>query len=535
MKGVLNSANNSVNRSKLITTVSDSLCSSDLALVSVTPSIVLEASSHLKRGKSDGTTLSSNHFICTSEVLCESLSKLHVFTAILRHGHIPSYLRDCILQPIPKPGKDPSVSDNYRPIALAPILSKIFEWCLLIMYRPAFATSPLQFGFKPGLSTELCTGLIKNVTARYCFNDSSVFGCFLNASKAFDQVDHHLLFDKLLRRNLPPVVVRALLAWYLQQKVSVRWNKSSSDKFSISNGVRQGGVLSPILFTIYLDDLLLELERAGVGCYWRHHFVGAVGYVDDIALLAPSLSALWIMLETCTRYASLHSLIFNPNKTQLIKFSHPSAFSVDSPLNFCFLGQRLCFSQSIVHLGHILSHDLSDREDIVSIKKDLCSKANCLLHFFSRCNPHIKSILFQSFCLSLYGSALWNVSSPELQHLEVACNNNLMKIWSLPRRCHTSILHLVASIHSIYNSTIIRSNRLVVAAINSSSRILADVFCESSSLTYTSCGYNYLYGPKHTKSYNEAESLCASFIRDVRMSPSLNTALLGEINHMCTV
>ena len=88
------------------------------------------------------------------------------------------------------------------------------------MYRPAFATSPLQFGFKPGLSTELCTGLIKNVTARYCFNDSSVFGCFLDASKAFDRVDHHL-FDKLLQHNLPPVVVRALLAWYLQQKVSV--------------------------------------------------------------------------------------------------------------------------------------------------------------------------------------------------------------------------------------------------------------------------------------------------------------------------
>ena len=166
------------------------------------------------------------------------------------------------------------------------------------MYRPAFATLPLQFDFKPGLSTELCTGFIKNVTARYCFNDSSIFCYFLDASKAFDQVDHHLLFDKLLQRNLPLVVVRALLAWYLQQKVSVRWNKSSSDKFSISNGVQQGDVLSPILFTIYLDDLLLELERAGVGCYWCHHFVGAVSYVDNIALLAPSLSALRIMLET---------------------------------------------------------------------------------------------------------------------------------------------------------------------------------------------------------------------------------------------
>ena len=154
-----------------------------------------------------------------------------------------------------------------RPIALAPTLSKVFEWTLLIMYLPVFATSPLQFGFKPGLSTELC------------FNYSPVFGCFLDTSKANDRVDHCLLFEKLLSRNLPPpppAIVRTVLLWYSEQEVSVLWNNTSSDKFTISNGVRQGGILSPILFTIYLDDLLLKLERAGVGCYWRHHFVGAI-------------------------------------------------------------------------------------------------------------------------------------------------------------------------------------------------------------------------------------------------------------------
>ena len=236
---MLNSANNSLNRSKLLTSLSDSLCAADLSSVSITPDTVSEASSHLKWGKFDGTPLCSNHFICTSVARCEPLSKL--FTAILRHGYIPSCLRNCILQPIPKPGKDPSVTDNYRPIALAPTLSKIFEWTLLIMYRPVFATSPLQFGFKAGLSTELCTGLIKNVTAKYCFNDSPVFGCFLDACKVFDRVDHYLLFEKLLSRNLPPAIVRTLLFWYSEQEVSVLWNKTSSEKFTISNGVRQGG------------------------------------------------------------------------------------------------------------------------------------------------------------------------------------------------------------------------------------------------------------------------------------------------------
>ena len=65
------------------------------------------------------------------------------------------------------------------------------------------------------------------------------------------------------------------------------WNKKLSDKFSVSKGVRQGGVLSLILFTVYIDDLLVELQRKGVGCYWNQHFAGAVCYADDIALYLP--------------------------------------------------------------------------------------------------------------------------------------------------------------------------------------------------------------------------------------------------------
>ena len=111
-----------------------------------------------------------------------------------------------------------------------------------------------------------------------------MYGCFLDASKAFDRVDHSLLFKKLLQRNLPPSVVRTLLSWYSDQRVTVSWDKTISTDFSISNGVRQGGVLSPILFTVYIDELLQQLKQLGVGCFWKHHFIGAVCYADDIAL-----------------------------------------------------------------------------------------------------------------------------------------------------------------------------------------------------------------------------------------------------------
>ena len=64
------------------------------------------------------------------------------------------------------------------------------------------------------------------------------------------------------------------------------------------------GVLSPILFAIYLDELLLRLKSSGVGCHWSHHFAGVLAYADDVVLLAPSASALRLLLCTCESFAS---------------------------------------------------------------------------------------------------------------------------------------------------------------------------------------------------------------------------------------
>ena len=182
---------------------------------------------------------------------------------------------------------------------------------------------------------------------------SSVLGCFLDASKAFDMVDHCKLFSILNKRGLPSPIIRFLSSWYQKQEMKVQWGSSLSNGFSVSNGVRQGGVLSPYLFAVYLDGLLEELSNSGVGCYWGSSFVGALAYADDVVLLAPCASALRCMLSICSSFASHHGLVFNAKKTQLRTFKSNCILPT-----IRFENVTLKYMDEIKHLGHILNYIL---------------------------------------------------------------------------------------------------------------------------------------------------------------------------------
>ena len=112
-----------------------------------------------------------------SPALTEPLASF--FTSLLRHGFMPQNLRDCVVIPIPKRNKDSSTSLNYRPISPASSLSKILERLILIKYAPYLSSSSLQFGFKAGSSTTLCTGTVKNIISNYIHNGSPVLGCLV--------------------------------------------------------------------------------------------------------------------------------------------------------------------------------------------------------------------------------------------------------------------------------------------------------------------------------------------------------------------
>ena len=412
---------------------------------------------------------------------------------------MPKLLSDSVLVPVPKSSKYSSVSSNYRPVALCSTLSKVLEHLILESYGDHLQCSHLQFGFKPGCSTTHCTGLVKSVVSQYLNRGS---GCFLDA---FDLVDHQILFQKLFDRGLPLPVLRFLTSWYKFQKCCVRWGSCFSAPFSVSNGVRQGSVLSPLLFAVYIDELLSDLSSCGVGCYCGDLFAGCVCYADDIVLLAPCQSALRTMLSICSNFATAHKLEFNTSKTQLICFrkTRHCSFPVLIHLN----GHLLHPSDKVVHLGHILTYNLRDTDDILRSCKDLNRKANYILLTFKAVDPFVKSFLIKSFCLSLYGCCLWTLSSPDIHTLVVSLNHILRKVWCLPRNSHSAIGNCLARIPMVINSLLKRFFSFYNSAISSPSPLLKNMFY-AASLSPN--------GHHHARFFTDEDYIATNIIREIR-------------------
>ena len=299
---------------------------------------------------------------------------------------------------------------------------------------------------------------MKTVINRHLNKGSKVYACLINASKAFDTVDHCNLLRKLVERRMPKPILCPLLCWYMTQKMRVQWSGRASDYFEISNGVSQGGVLSPVLFTIYLDSLLESLHASGRGCYREDHFSGALCYADDLTILAPSPDVLRKILTICEEFAQTHGIRFNASKTQLTCFRHSAA---TVPAHFSLCSQCLPLVESVVHLRNTLQYNLSDKLDIQLKSMAFIRQANSELLQFNGCDSVTKMKLFKAYCLSLYGCALWRLNAHDLQALNVSFNNVIRRIWKLPYNCHTSNAHSVRLTTSIYNIFYFRFIRLL--------------------------------------------------------------------------
>ena len=173
--------------------------------------------------------------------------------------------------------------------------------------------------------------------------------------------------------------VRILQNWYSKLCAAIQWNGVIGNVFAIQCGVRQGGILSPMLFSIYIDDLIKELRSSGYGTHLSNLFIGSILYADDICLMSHSCFGLQKMLDICYNYGVTWDILFNPVKSHLITFggSTPKA---SLQLNNDTLG----WSSKVKYLGLCLTSGANFKIDLSTAKRK-----------YFGCLNNIKSVIGQ--------------------------------------------------------------------------------------------------------------------------------------------
>jgi len=257
--------------------------------------------------------------------------------------------------------------------------------------------------------------------------------------------------------------------------VQVLWTGLVSDYFPLSNGVKQGGVISPILFCVYIDDLLLRLSSSGVSCYLGLNFVGALAYADDIVLLAPTLSAMRILLQICDSYVAEYDINFNPDKSKFLVIPATKLRHLYNAMCKCcfFVGNKIIDNvDRFFHVGHIITSSLLDGDDIVQRRNTFVGQTNNVLCFFNKLNTIVKLKLY---CTSIYGAELWALDSTNIETFCVAWRKALRRILQFPYNSHSYFLPSLSDTLPVYDEICKRSMKFIVTTLVSSNMLVQSI------------------------------------------------------------
>ena len=355
-------------------------------------------------------------------------------------------------------------------------------------------TTDNQFDFKSKHATDMCIFTIKNVIDYYRRQKSAVFSCFLDASKAFDRVNHWTLFSKLINCKVPLLLVRLIVYWYRTQLFYIRWGPHMSNSFKISNGVRQGGILSPKLFAVYLDKLSVALNKSGIGCNVGT-CVNHLFYADNLCLLAPTAMGLQQMKNICYDYGAEHDIVFNAKKSYCVVFK-PKRYKLKCP-TVSLAGRVIPNLNSVKYLGVILTDNLQDDEEIMKQIRSLYAHGNVLLRKFGLCSSEVKQQLFHSYCANFYCCSLWtSYNKTTYNKVKVAYNNIARRLLGYDYRDSASHIFVTNSLDSM--KIVLRKNMYnlkvrVETSNNSIVKTICDNIYLSSSGTIYKCWQAALY------------------------------------------
>jgi hypothetical protein len=339
-------------------------------------------------------------------------------------GIFPTCLKTANVIPIFKKG-DPTNLNNYRPISLLPVISKVFEKVLNNQLTSVIDKGYIdenQFGFRANHSTEDAVIKFVDKIERDIALGKHVVSIYIDVSKAFDSCDHDILLKKIGRTGLDEVGLKLMASYLRDRKQLITVNGADGGYFLINIGVGQGTVLGPTLFKIYIMDLHLYTS------------LFCMKFADDSSFECSDMSKDIVEtkaneeLEKISKWFKNNRLTLHPDKSRFIIHSRDKLIKLkldNKDIMRCGYGLQ---EESVKLLGLHIDEELNWKVHINSVCKKV-SKGNYLLwRHKKKLNLETQKLIYESFvrshllyCLTVWGSARAEALRPLVKLLK--------KIW----------------------------------------------------------------------------------------------------------
>jgi exonuclease III len=387
--------------------------------------------SKLKRGKAPGLdNLTAEHLQNAHHIIINLITKL--FNIMLCFEYVPDEFGRGILIPIPKItiGANDVKTNDYRGISLNPIISKLFEQAILVIFDKYLGSSSMQLGFKSKSSCSHALFSVRKTIEFFVERQSTVNVCGLDLAKAFDKMNRYGLFIKLMNRGCPILLINILDVWYSKAVACVRWGDCVSRFVSLHCGTRQGGVASPILFAVCINDIIDKLQKSSLGCHIHSMCFNAYMYADDLILLATSLADLQKMIDICKMELDWLDMVINAKKSGCIRIG--LRFDV-VPAKPCVGSDPIEWVSELQYLGVMLKSAKSFKCALNEKKGKFYRSLNGLLGKLGSDPPiNVVLSLISTNCnpILLYCLEALKFTKKEIKSLSYPYNSAFMKLFN---------------------------------------------------------------------------------------------------------